>query len=69
MQSSWTVIVFDNKDDLSSVIRGFACNKRYVTKYFKKHCQRHNGPEGWVKLAKVICLGHITTSNIKFDQI
>ena len=24
------------------------------TVYDKKHCQRHNGPEGWVHLAKVI---------------
>ena len=25
-----------------------------------KHCQRHNGPEGWVHLAKVTSWGHIT---------
>ena len=34
-----------------------------------KHCQRHNGPEGWVLLTKVICLGHIisnTWSNFIF---
>ena len=29
----------------------------------KKHCQRHNGPEGWVHLAKVTSRGHITSSN------
>ena len=28
-----------------------------------KHCQRHNGPEGWVQLTKVTCLGHIKNSN------
>ena len=28
--------------------------------YDKKHCQRHNGPEGWV---------HITSSNKNLDQI
>ena len=27
-----------------------------------KHCQRHNGPEGWVLRTKVTSLGHITTS-------
>ena len=27
-----------------------------------KHCQRHNGPEGWVLLTKVTSLGHITSS-------
>ena len=30
---------------------------------FQKHCQRHNGPEGWVHLAKVTSWGHITSSN------
>ena len=25
-----------------------------------KHCQRHNGPEGWVHLAKVTSWGYIT---------
>ena len=27
-----------------------------------KHCQRHNGPEGWLLLTKVTSLGHITRS-------
>ena len=27
----------------------------------KKHCQRHNGPEGWVHLIKVTSWGHITS--------
>ena len=30
---------------------------------YLKHCQRHNGPEGWVHLAKVTSWGHITCSN------
>ena len=30
-----------------------------------KHYQRHNGPEGWVRLIN----SHITSSNTKFDQI
>ena len=30
-----------------------------------KHCQRHNGPEGWVLLTKVTSLGHITSSKHK----
>ena len=36
---------------------------------FEKHCQRHNGPEGWVHLAKVASWGHITTSNTNLDHI
>ena len=35
----------------------------------EKHCQRHNGPEGWVHLAKVTCWGHITSSNTNLDHI
>ena len=34
-----------------------------------KHCQRHNGPEGWVHLTKVTSWGHITSSNTNLDQI
>ena len=29
-----------------------------------KHCQRHNGPEGWVHLTKVTSWGHITSSSL-----
>ena len=35
---------------------------------FSKHCQRHNGPEGWVLLIKVTSLGHITSSYKTLDQ-
>ena len=35
----------------------------------KKHCQRHNGAKGWVRLTKVTYFSHITSSNTKFDQI
>jgi len=42
-----------------------AINK--VTKNIK-HCQRHNGPEGWVLLTKVTSLGHITNSHTNLDQ-
>ena len=34
-----------------------------------KHRQRHNGPEGWVRLLKLTYFRHITCSNTKFDQI
>ena len=34
-----------------------------------KHCQRHNGPEGWVHLAKATSWGHITSSNTNLDHI
>ena len=33
-----------------------------------KHCQRHNGPEGWVLLTKITSLGHITNSYTNHDQ-
>ena len=33
-----------------------------------KHCQGHNGPKGWVLLAKT-CLGQITSSYTNLDQI
>ena len=34
----------------------------------KKHCQRHNGPEGWVLLTKVTSSGYITSSYTNLDQ-
>ena len=37
--------------------------------FILKHCQRHNGPEGWVHLTKVTSWGHITSSNTNLDQI
>ena len=36
--------------------------------YLSKHCQRHNGPEGWVLLTKATSLGHITSSYTNLDQ-
>ena len=35
---------------------------------WKKHWQRHNGPEGWVLLTKVTPLGHSTKSYTNLDQ-
>ena len=40
---------------------------QYVSKY--KHCQRHNGPEGWVHIAKVTSWSHITSSNTNLNHI
>ena len=40
-----------------------------IQKTSNKHCQRHNGPEGWVHLTKVTCWGHIMSSYIEFAQI
>ena len=34
-----------------------------------KHCQRHNGPEGWVLLTKVSCSSDITRWKTNFDLI
>ena len=42
---------------------------QYLIAYKVKHCQRHNGPEGWVHLAKVTSWGHIRSSNISLDHI
>ena len=36
---------------------------------YKKHCQRHNGPEDWVHLDKVASRSHIRSSNINLDHI
>ena len=33
-----------------------------------KHCQRHNGPEGWVLVTKVMYLGHITNYHTNLEQ-
>ena len=37
-------------------------------KSWRKHCQRHNGPVGWVLLTKVTSLGHITSSFTNLEQ-
>ena len=34
-----------------------------------KHCQRHNGSEGWVLVTKVTSFGHFTSSQTNLDQI
>ena len=43
--------------------------RMYIDYQRIKHCQRHNGPEGWVHLAKVTSWGHIRCSNISLDHI
>ena len=40
----------------------FAIRSFFCPTFSKKHCQRHNGPEGWVLITKVSYLGHITSS-------
>ena len=44
-------------------------NSRFEGQFRTKHCQRHNGPEGWVLITKVSYLGHITSSQTNLDQI
>ena len=40
-----------------------------LSPYKEEHCQRHNGPKGWVLLTKVTSLGYITSSYTNlFDQ-
>ena len=34
---------------------------------FLKHCQRHNGPKGWVLVTKLTSLGHITRFQTNLD--
>ena len=46
-----------------------APEKRKILTFSQKHCQRHNGPEGWVHIIKVTSWGHITSSNANLDQI
>ena len=46
-----------------------ACWRCSVAPGRRKHCQRHNGPEGRVHLAKVTFWGHITSSNTNLDHI
>ena len=41
---------------------------RLDVEIMNKHCQRHNGPEGWVLLTKVTSLGRITNSYTNLDQ-
>ena len=36
--------------------------------YLSKHCQRHNGPEGWVLFSKGL-LGYITSSNTNLQNL
>ena len=43
-----------------ALISNFSRNMKRIRKRNMKHCQRHNGPEGWV---------HITTSDTNLDQI
>ena len=42
-----------------SLLLGYFIHWRGLWVYTKKHCQRHNGPEGWV---------HITSSYTNLDQ-
>jgi len=43
--------------------------KSVLTIFDAKHCQRHNGTEGWVLLTKVSSLGRIANSYTNLDQI
>ena len=56
-----------NQEAKSVVIRKIYI---FIYEYLKiKHCQRHNGPEGWVHFAKVSSWGHITSSNTNRHQL
>ena len=40
----------------------FSYTKTQAPMHKYKHCQRHNGPQGWVLVTKVTSLGHIKSS-------
>ena len=48
-----------------SSMSGFAA---WLMAWILKHCQRHNGPKGWVLLTKLTSFGHITSSYTNLDQ-
>ena len=48
---------------------GSSCRSKGPPGRENKHCQRHNGPEDWVHLAKVASWSHIKSSNINLDHI
>ena len=50
-------------------IRSFRRHKYTRPGFNQKHCQRHNGPEGWVVLTKVTPLGHITSSYTNLQNL
>ena len=54
--------------DVSKTYQRAPCMTCDVSAIRCKHCQRHNGPEGWVLLTKVTPLGHITSSNTNLNQ-
>ena len=51
---------------LLQLCRRFCCQGSLSL--FSKHCQRYNGPEGWVHLIKVTSSGHITSSNTNIES-
>ena len=57
-------IVFSRKYISKKYRLNRTCSDRM---FIEKHCQRHNGPEGWL-LTKVTSLGHITSSYTNLDQ-
>ena len=63
VNSWWTYIhlnLFQSKCYFCNVRNWDYGTKRVLMSLVRKHCQRHNGPEGWV---------HITSSNTNLDQI
>ena len=56
----------DTITDTKGSQRGSLCTLYHQPTKKRKHCQRHNGPEGWVLLTKVTYFSHITRSNTKF---
>ena len=62
--ASRSVVVLSKENPL----QGYQWCETLNSNLIEKHCQRHNGPEGWVHLAKVTSWGHITSSITNLDQ-
>ena len=73
--NSHPVMIYSRGKSLMLVLKLLPWKKRkkqflnIIIAIIDKHCQRHNGPEGWVHLAKVTSWGHIRNSNISLDHI
>ena len=63
---SFYQVIFGCQNDSEVFFARAAVRKKMG--FCRKHCQRHNGPKGWVLLTKVSSLGHITSSYTNLDQ-
>ena len=67
-KTSKNIVNYDLLQTIASVAMVTCVQKESLSHRLLKHCQRHNGPEGWVQPTKETCLGHITSSDTNLDQ-